>query len=103
MKGACPRGHLLSGREQGQQETNSSPAGAEGHKGWDHPPPCINTGWDAEGGWERRLEVFSNSFGNCWDQAPALLLVRVLVPAGKFGEDKLLSEMIYYLGGELGM
>lgn len=32
MKGAGPRGHLLSGREQGQQETNSSPAGAEGHK-----------------------------------------------------------------------
>lgn len=30
MKGACPRGHLLSVGEQGQQETNSSPAGAEG-------------------------------------------------------------------------
>lgn len=50
MKGARPKGHLLSGRERGQQGTNSSPAGAQGHKAelWDHPPPRTDTRWMQE-------------------------------------------------------
>lgn len=81
MKGACPRGHLLSGREQGQQGTNSSPAGAEGHKAglWDHPPPCTD-----KAGMQKMVgKQKTGGFQNCWKQAPASLLVRVLVPGGE--------------------
>ena len=85
------------GREWGQQGTLRDLAGTEDHRAgpWDRPrpPPCSDTGSDAEGDWGAKDQRWSvtNPLETAWTKpSPAPLLVGARVPGGRFWEEKLL-------------